>query len=113
MLNSLRSVLNYLSDNAVLSFFIFIIIVAILGQIYKRFLFKRLKSKFKFLNDKEKGDWFVVLLTGLLFLFIILLLKLFHYPCPLFVWLLCSLSAVVSGTLGLIPYSLSDKKKTK
>lgn len=113
MQNALENFFTYLSKQLLISLLIFFGITFMIIKLYERFISGKIKSKFKFLNNYNRETYFVILLSGVLFFIIILFFKLkCNVPIP-FIWLLCSSSFVIGGTLGLIPFSFIEKRKSK
>ena len=111
MQNSLENIFTYLSKQLLISLLIFLSIAFIFMKLYEMFLSKRVSKKLKFLQDREKEIPFEIFLTGGLLLGICLLIKL-RYAIP-FIWLLCSISLLIGGVLGIVPFSFIEKRKQR
>ena len=111
MQNTLRNIFTYLSKQLLISLLIFLGVAFVFIKLYEAFLSKKINKKFRFLQDREKEIPFEILLTGGLLLGICLWIKL-KYAIP-FIWFVCSISMVIGGALGLVPFSFIEKKKQR
>lgn len=106
-----ENIFTYLSNQLLISLLIFLGVVFIFIRLYEIFISRILTEKFKFFQDRNKEIPLELFLAGVILLGLCLLIKI-KYAIP-FIWLLCSLSLLIGGALGIIPFSFIEKKKSK
>lgn len=102
----------YLPQNRGIAFLICFAYIFVFTKCYERFIEKRMRNKFKFLNDRNKEVCFEVFVTGSIGFLLLLLMKIVGFKIHYFWWVMVILTSFGS-VLGLIPFSFIEKRKSK
>ena len=108
-MENIKYFFDYFSKNHHAAIIFWVVFGIILTKLCEAFLHESLVEKGYFQGNKEKIVWFEVLLVGLVLLLSTILSDILFKAN--FMWYVISLSAVIGGILGLLPFSFSKKKK--
>lgn len=98
----------YLPQNRTIAFLVCIAYILVFAKFYEKFIQKKVRDKFKFLNDRDKEICFEIFVTGFIGFLLLLLMKIIGFRIHYFWWVMGILTSF-GGALGLIPCSFIKK----
>ena len=107
-MNALKIFFNYFETHNFAAIIAWVFLGYFLAKIYDIFFHKKILSlPFLKLNE-DKLTWLALLFVGIVLLILTIIVEFFYHSN--LIWYLISISAIVGGILGLLPFSFSKKK---